>query len=274
MGARYLGPFSSASTAQFAAEALTAAFPLRTCPGTIAKRPRSETAGCVRAELGTCPAPCMASGDVEQYTLLAEGVRRAMSGDVREVVAAVSARMAALAEVDKFEDAAAWRDRLAALLQASVRTQRLAMLAANPEILAAQQTPDGGWEIHYIRYGSLAGAVAIERGIDPRPAIEALKSSADHVAPTNTMATSGLAEEADAISFWLEGARLVENATPLSLPLACGGDLALRLSRVQHVMRDSAPAAGDYQWQSRHVRAGEQRPIGARELPVTRIRTA
>jgi DNA polymerase-3 subunit epsilon len=272
-GARYLGPFSSMSSAQFAADALTAAFPLRTCTGAIARRPRSETAGCVRAELGTCPAPCMASGDVEQYAMLADGVRRAMSGDVREIVAAVSARMTALAEADRFEDAAGWRDRLGALLHASVRTQRLAMLAANPEILAAQQTPDGGWEIHCIRYGTLAGAVSVERGVDPRPAIEALKSSAEHVAPTDTAATSGLAEEADAIGAWLEGARLVETAVPLSLPLACGGELALRLSRVQHVMRDTAPAAGDYQWQSRHVRAGEQRPTGARAMPVTRIST-
>ncbi|CAB4979725.1 unannotated protein [freshwater metagenome] len=93
------------------------------------------------------------------------------------------------------------------------------------------------------------------------------------MAPTDTAATSGLAEEADAIGAWLEGARLVETAVPLSLPLACGGELALRLSRVQHVMRDTAPAAGDYQWQSRHVRAGEQRPTGARAMPVTRIST-
>ena len=181
--------------------------------------------------------------------------------------------MTALAEADRFEDAAGWRDRLGALLHASVRTQRLAMLAANPEILAAQQTPDGGWEIHCIRYGTLAGAVSVERGVDPRPAIEALKSSAEHVTPTDTAATSGLAEEADAIGAWLEGARLVEAAVPLSLPLACGGELALRLSRVQHVMRDTAPSAGDYQWQSRHVRAGEQRPTGARAMPVTRIST-
>lgn len=270
-GARYLGPFSSVSTAQFAADALTSAFPLRTCTGTIARRPRSETAGCVRAELGTCPAPCMSSGDIDEYASIAEGVRRAMSGDMREIVSSLSARMTALAEADRFEDAAGWRDRLGALLHASVRTQRLAMLAANPQILAAQQTPDGGWEIHCIRYGILAGAVSVERGIDPRPAIDALKASAEQVEPTNTSATSGLAEEADAISTWLEGARLVETAIPLSLPLACGGELALRLSRVQHIMREATPARGDYQWQSRHIRAGEQRPSGARAVPVTRI---
>ena len=177
-----------------------------------------------------------------------------MSGDVREIVAAVSARMTAFAEADRFEDAAGWRDRLGALLHASVRTQRLAMLAANPEILAAQQTPDGGWEIHCIRYGTLAGAVSVERGVDPRPAIEALKSSAEHVAPTDTAATSGLAEEADAIGAWLEGARLVETAVPLSLPLACGGELAQRKDDHEEVIRkrheeylaNTAPLLGYY----------------------------
>jgi DNA polymerase-3 subunit epsilon len=182
--------------------------------------------------------------------------------------------MAELSEAGRFEDAAGWRDRLAAFLHASVRTQRLAMLAANPEIIAAQQTPDGGWEIHCIRFGSLAGAVTIDRGVDPGPALDALRRSAEHITSTRTLATSGLAEEADAINAWLDSARLVEADVPLALPLACGGELAVRLSQVQHVMRDSAPSAGDYQWHSRHVRAGEQRPIGARGLPVTRIRTA
>jgi DNA polymerase-3 subunit epsilon len=273
-GARYLGPFPSAGAAHFASEALALAFPLRTCTAKIARRPRTETPGCVRAELGTCPAPCTASGDTRAYDDLVHGAQQAMAGNARAVIEACSGRMAELSQAGRFEDAAGWRDRLAAFLHASVRTQRLAMLAANPEILAAQQTPEGGWEIHCIRFGSLAGAVTVDRGVDPRPALDALRRSADHVTSTRTLATSGLAEEADAISAWLEGARLVEAAVPLSLPVACGGELALRLSRVQHVMRDSAPAAGDYQWRSRHVRSGEQRPIGARELPVTRIRTA
>jgi DNA polymerase-3 subunit epsilon len=273
-GARYLGPFPSAGAAHFASEALALAFPLRTCTAKIARRPRTETPGCVRAELGTCPAPCTASGNTSAYDDLVQGAQQAMAGNARAVIEACSGRMAELSEAGRFEDAAGWRDRLAAYLHASVRTQRLAMLAANPEILAAQQTPEGGWEIHCIRFGSLAGAVTVDRGVDPRPALDALRRSADHVTSTRTLATSGLAEEADAISAWLEGARLVEAAVPLSLPVACGGELALRLSRVQHVMRDSAPAAGDYQWHSRHVRSGEQRPIGARELPVTRIRTA
>ncbi len=273
-GARYLGPFPSAGAATFAAEAMTLAFPLRTCTAKISRRPRTDTPGCVRAELGTCPAPCITSGDTTRYGELVAGVRLAMVGDTRAVVAVCSARMAELSEAGRFEDAAGWRDRLAAFLHASVRTQRLAMLAANPEIIAAQQTPDGGWEIHCIRFGSLAGAVTIDRGVDPAPALDALRCSAEHITSTRTLATSGLAEEADAINTWLEGARLVEVAVPLSLPVACGGDLAVRLSRVQHIMRDSAPAAGDYQWHTRHVRAGEQRPIGSRGLPVTRIRTA
>ena len=273
-GARYLGPFTSMTVAQSVSETLLEAFALRTCTLRIARQPRTNTPGCARAELGTCAAPCTSSGDSAAYSALAAGARLAMSGDVRLVVTAVNERMVQMAGDGRFEDAASWRDRLTAFVQASVRTQRMRMLAGSSEIIAAQQTPEGGWEIHCLRFGVLAGTTAVPRGLDPRPAVEALRLAADQVSPSSGCATAGLAEEADAIAHWLDSARLVEVSQPLSMPVTCGGELAIRLSLVQHSMRDLAPPQGDYQWMSRHARAGERGPVGSGQAPVSRINIA
>ena len=49
------------------------------------------------------------------------------------------------------------RDRLLAFLRAAGRAQRLAPLAATPELVAARRGGAGGWELVLVRHGRLAG---------------------------------------------------------------------------------------------------------------------
>lgn len=273
-GARYLGPFPGAGRARAVADALTAAFAIRTCTTRLARQPRAVNAGCVLHELGRCAAPCMRDHDAQAYAEVIDEVRTAMDGDIGEAVRRLTARMAELADAGRFEEAAQWRDRIAALAAASVHRQRIGMLAGAEEIVAAAQTADGGWEIHCIRHGMLAGAAEVRRGADPSSAIEALLATAEHVVPTGTCAPAGLTEEADAIWHWLCGARLVRVSAPLAMPRHAGGAESERLARVRRFMRDLPEGDDDYRWVSRYARANESRPHGPRELPVTRIATA
>jgi DNA polymerase-3 subunit epsilon len=234
-GARYLGPFSSRVSAGLAAEALLLAFPLRTCTSAIARSPKTRVPGCVRAELGTCLAPCTSDADREAYAALAEGMAATMSGDLRSVTTAVMTRIARLAVEERFEDAAGWRDRLSALATASLRTHRLAALSDADTIVAAAPTPDLGWEIHVVKHGRLAAAGTAPPGSDPRPVVEALVLSADHVEPGQSPAPAGLTEEALEILRWLDtdGVRLVSAPHPLLLPRHCGGDVERLLAGVR-----------------------------------------
>jgi len=231
-GARYLGPFTSRQAATAAAEAITLAFPLRTCTTTLARAPRATTPACARAELGTCPAPCTSNSDRDAYAALVEGVRSVMSGDVRPVVDAVMTRLERLSIEERFEDAAVWRDRLSHLVTASVRTHRLAAVAIAEEVVAAAPTPAGGWEIHVIRHGRLAAAGAAEPGADPRPVVEALIATAEHVTAAPAPAPAGLTEEAREILRWLDGAqvRIVASSTPMAVPAHCGGAIERQLA--------------------------------------------
>jgi DNA polymerase-3 subunit epsilon len=241
-------------SAGLAAEALMLAFPLRTCTAAIARSPRSRTAGCVRAELGTCLAPCMADSDREAYATLAAGADAAMSGDLRAVTEAVLTRLTRLAVEERFEDAVAWRERLSALASASLRTHRLAALARAELIVAAAPTADLGWDIHVVKHGRLAAAGTAPPGADPRPIVDALVAAADHVEPSQPPAPAGLTEEAQEILRWLdsEGVRLVVAPDAIALPVHCGGDVERRLSAVREASVrhrfgvDEAKEVGEY----------------------------
>ncbi len=244
-GAAYLGPFPGAAGAHLVAEALTAAFPIRTCTSRIPRTPTSASAGCILAELDRCAAPCRRGHDAQAYAAAVDEVRAAMRGDLRDAIVRLSRRMHDYSNLGRFEDAAAWRDRIAALAAASVRTQERALLARTAELIAARATDDGGWEVHCIRHGMLAGAARIARGVDPQPTIDALIETADAVAASGTIATAGLAEEAAAIVHWLRDARLVRVSGAFALPSSCGGAEAQRLAQARVGMRRAIPSSED-----------------------------
>ena len=213
-----IGPFSGRGAATLAIEALQAALPLRTCTERLPRKPR-RTAGCVRAELGQCAAPCAEAGDVDSYAATAAAVHAAMTGDTRAVVTALLERMSELSEEGRFEQARAWRDRLESYLRGCLRDEQLAALGAAEEVVAAQCV-DGAWHIHVMRYGRLAAAGVAARGEDPRPRVEALVMAADVVEPGEA-----LVEETEILWRWLtDGAtRLVRSSQSLALPLHIGG---------------------------------------------------
>ncbi len=269
-GARYLGPFTSRSAAEATAEALLLAHPIRTCTTRIAQRPRQTVPGCALAELGKCLAPCTNQGDRDEYAERVAGVRSAMSGDVRAVVAEVELRMGRLSDEERYEEAAVWRERLGHLVGASLRAHRLGMLSRCAELVAARPTSDRAWEIHVIRHGRLAAAGLAASGTDPRPIVDALRSAAEHVPAPIGPVPSGLTEEALELVAWLDsdGVRLVHVDQALALPIDCGGSLVTRLGEVRRELQRSRFAED-------HAAIGGGRPRGPVDArAVTRMLSA
>lgn len=234
--ALYLGPFGGRVAAQTVMETMQFAFNLRTCTTKLAAQPKSATPGCVLAELGRCVAPCTADHNRDAYVSIVEQVRATMLGDTRALQLHIHARIKQLALEERFEEAAVWRDRLLATLNAVLRSHQRAMVWRNALIVAAEPTDDGGWDIHAISHGALIGAKRITRGADPKPTIDAL------VAMSATMverSIAELAEETALIGRWLTkpGVRLVQIDEPLTLPRHCGGTQAAELASVRTDMR-------------------------------------
>lgn len=109
---RFYGPYPNAQSVKEAINLLQRVFRLRTCEASVFKN-RSRV--CLLAQIGRCSGPCVGNISREDY---AADVRRAedfLDGKSEELLAELQARMLAHSEKLEFEEAAAVRDRIAAL---------------------------------------------------------------------------------------------------------------------------------------------------------------
>lgn len=220
-GALYLGPFASGGSAQLAVEALHESFPVRRCTRRLPVVPPAGASACALADLGRCGAPCTGAQSLDEYAAVTQPLRTAMTGDPGAVVAHLGGRIRTLVAQERFEEAAAERDRLTAYLRGATRAQRTAPLARCAELVAARRADDGGWEIVLVRHGRLAGTARADRRTDPHTVIATLLATGEHVPRPVPPAGAAHPEETDLVLAWLEqpGVRLVSVSDEWSCPL-------------------------------------------------------
>jgi DNA polymerase-3 subunit epsilon len=168
--------------------------------------------------MGRCGAPCTGAQSVADYAEVAAVFRAAVACDPRGLVGPLLARVDRLAAEERYEDAAVLRDRVAVLLRAVRRRQRLATLAAVPELVLARPDDEGGWLLAVVRRGRLVAAGCAARGVSVRGTLAGLLSTAETPAgPEDEPAAS--VDETEIVLRWMEkpGTRLVE----LTGVLAC-----------------------------------------------------
>lgn len=228
-GAAYLGPLRNRRQAETVRDAIHDAVPLRQCTDRLSLR-RRVRAACLLAGIGRCLAPCEHGVGPDDYARLVDVVTRAWRGDVDPLVGPLWAKLAPLAEQQRYEEAGVVRDRIASVVRACARMQRLAGLVAIEELVAAHPDDAGGWELSVIRRGRLAAAGHAPRGTAPYPVIDALMATADAVDvldPVGALGSPGTAEETECILRWLEqpGTRLVVASHPWVMPAQGAGRL-------------------------------------------------
>jgi DNA polymerase-3 subunit epsilon len=221
-GSHYLGPLRSQRQAEAVRDAIHDAVPLRRCSDRLSLR-RAVRSACALAGIGRCSAPCEGGTSPAAYAALVDLVAAAWTGDVRPLVDPLTAKLTALSEAQRFEQAAVVRDRIATVVRACARMQRVRSVSAIEELVAARPDVAGGWEISVIRRGRLAAAGVAERGVPPYAVIEALLATGDVVTAEQPV----LAEETECIVRWLEepGTRLVHATRPWMLPAHGAGGM-------------------------------------------------
>ena len=219
-GADYLGPFSSRRTAEKCLAALHETFPIRQCTERLPLLPARSP--CVLAEMGRCSSPCDASVGADDYADLVAQVRSGLLRAPDEVVDVLTARMARLADQERFEEAQVHRERLAAFLRAASRTQRLGSLASCAELVAARREENGRWAVHVVRHGRLAAAGVIPQDAHAGVWVTGLRAAAETVRPGPGPTPAATAEESEQILRWLEqpGVRLVHVEGEWTCPVA------------------------------------------------------
>jgi DNA polymerase-3 subunit epsilon len=214
-----LGPFRTPRLAEDAALALQEATGIRPCTQRIpARAPRGRP--CALAELGRCGAPCAGRQSVEEYRPFVDALRSLVSGQRLDPLRRLANRLSRLAEAEQFEQASFDRDRMRTLIRALDRGQRLASLAAVPELVAARPDANGGWEFAVVRHGRLASAGVARRGVPPMPVVEALVASAETVRAEPGPLRGAPAEEVGVVLRWLDkpGTRMVRCSQPWTEP--------------------------------------------------------
>jgi len=111
-GAKYFGPYPSSAAAKETLRFLQTIFPLRTCRDSdFATRSRP----CLEFEIRRCVAPCQKRIDRIAYRRLVEDSLSFLDGQEKTLVDDLKMRMEDASEHLRFEEAAALRDRIAAI---------------------------------------------------------------------------------------------------------------------------------------------------------------
>jgi DNA polymerase-3 subunit epsilon len=230
------GPFRSKQAAVSAVETVLDAVPLRPCTQRIPAHGASASA-CALHEMGRCAAPCAGLQTPAEYAPAVEAVARLVAGSDDGPLRRLAAEVEALGEQQRYEVAAQRRDRLAGLVLALGRAQRLATLAALPEVVGARTDGRGGWEVAVVRYGRLAAAGVARRGVAPMPVIDALRLGAQTVLPERGPLRGAPAEEVGLLHRWLsnDGTRLVYSDPPWAEPASGAGSWASWAARARPV---------------------------------------
>jgi DNA polymerase-3 subunit epsilon len=200
-----IGPFANGAGAELAIHAIYQVTDLRQCKERITSK--TSIAPCILHEMKRCIAPCMTGGDTVGYEEIVADANSILSGNSREVSSQLMEKIRDLVRNEKFEDAAAIRDRMHSLEDGIYRSSRLREITSIPLIIAAQQNAIGGWDIHALSHGRFAAGIVAPPGEDPKPYVLKLKASL----PTDVRLPT-LISEIELVLKWLSNGvtRMVE----------------------------------------------------------------
>jgi excinuclease ABC subunit C len=154
-GARYFGPYSSATAAREVLKELCRTFPLRHYP---LRNCRQRKRPCLYYQLKQCSAPCFGKITQKEYAGLVEGATLFLSGRDRDIVRIYRERMAAAAAQQAYEEAGRYRDLINSI-EATVEKQKVASIGGDTDVIGIVPLGDHlQISILFIRNGLLLGS--------------------------------------------------------------------------------------------------------------------
>jgi excinuclease ABC subunit C len=154
-GARYFGPYSSATAAKEVLKQLYKMFPLRHYPlATCQSRKRP----CLYYQIKQCSAPCCGKITAEEYAAIAESAALFLEGKNTEVSKIYRARMSQASLDMRYEDAARYRDLLRAI-EVTVERQKVVARGGDSDVFGIYRVGDQiQIALLHIRGGALTGS--------------------------------------------------------------------------------------------------------------------
>lgn len=114
-GARYFGPYTKVWAIRETVDLMLKAFPMRSCTEATYKRAEQTGRPCLLGDIGKCAAPCVKRVTKEEHKSIALDFASFMAGNDSRYTAELAKRMTAASAGQDYEQAAKYRDQLAAL---------------------------------------------------------------------------------------------------------------------------------------------------------------
>lgn len=113
-GARYFGPYPSATAVNDAIDILHYTYPIRTCKLNLEKK-MDNFRPCLNYYIGKCNAPCLGNVDEKEYMEMVNKIIRFLSGRKDDLINLLEEKMLEASKNLEFERAATYRDQINSL---------------------------------------------------------------------------------------------------------------------------------------------------------------
>lgn len=173
-GARYFGPYSSATSIRETLRIINRYFQLRTCSDHALENRKRP---CLLHQIGRCPAPCVFDIPAEDYKKSVDEVVLFLEGKETELLDTLRSRMKSAAAELKFEEAARIRDQLIAI-ERSLERQKIAIVdPIDQDVFGLYREADRLLiYVLYVRQGRLTGGQSFPFSGQEFPDVELLGS--------------------------------------------------------------------------------------------------
>ena len=150
-GARYFGPYHSATAARRTLNLVEKHFKLRTCSD---RELKSRSRPCIQYQIQRCPAPCVYEIDRAQYQTQVHAVDLFLSGRHDQLSRELSERMKNSSQAMEFEVAAIYRDQMDAVLKVREKQRVVLVSDVDQDVLGLYREGDlVELSVVYVRQG-------------------------------------------------------------------------------------------------------------------------
>ncbi len=212
-GARFFGPYSSASSIRETLRLVNRHFQLRSCSDRQLEACTRRQRPCMQYQIGRCPGPCIGAITPEAYQSHVRDVVLFLEGKEATVVERIQARMLEASERMAFEAAARLRDQLRAVERSLEKQRMVSTEEVDRDVLGFYREADRLLlYLLYVRSGRLSGGRTYPFTGQEFPTEELIASFVDlyyggeGLIPDEILLPVEL-EDAEATEFWLSEKR-------------------------------------------------------------------
>ena len=268
-GSRYFGPYADVGSMRGALEAIRSVFKIRTCALNLAAEHirAGKYQPCLEYHIKKCAAPCVGYQSRESYDETIAQIVRLLNGHSGALVQTLEEAMQRAAAATQFEEAAALRNRIAAIRKYSERQKVVATDQADRDLFALATSREDNVAasvLFKVREGKMIGRwQKILRRIEGRTDRELLQSAVEDYYmqatffPDEVYLSTGLADRSPVADFLRE-----RRGRKVAIKVPQRGEKAALMRMIE---ANARLLVGE--WKIKQMKRGEERiPYAVRAL--------